>query len=75
MFLDRVIQFGENFGISGEVSFTEKAKIVDRSSLCSAPESAGSKLQYVQCLIRRVFIDQVILFGKKFGISGKGSFN
>ena len=25
--------------------------------------------------LRRVFIDQVIHFGKKFGISGKGSFN
>ena len=25
--------------------------------------------------LRRVFIDQVIHFGKKIGISGKGSFN
>ena len=31
-------------------SSTEKAKIVDRSCLCSAPESTGSKLQYEQCL-------------------------
>ena len=27
-------------------SLTEKAKIVDTASLCSAPESAGSNLQY-----------------------------
>ena len=27
-------------------SYTEKAKIVDRGSLCSAYESTGSKLQY-----------------------------
>ena len=26
--------------------FTEKAKIVDRGSLCSALETTGSKLQY-----------------------------
>ena len=28
------------------MSFAEKAKIVDRGSLCSALESTGSKLQY-----------------------------
>ena len=28
------------------MSFTEKAKIVDSGSLCSALESTGSKLQY-----------------------------
>ena len=38
--------FGGKLGRSGKGSFTEKAKIVDRSSLCSAPESTGSKLQY-----------------------------
>ena len=27
-------------------SYTEKAKIVDRGSLCSAHESSGSKLHY-----------------------------
>ena len=31
---------------SGKESFTEKAKIVDRGSICSTPESTGSKLQY-----------------------------
>ena len=31
---------------SGKGSFTEKAKIVDSGSLCSAPENTGSKLQY-----------------------------
>ena len=34
---------------SGKGSFTEKAKVVDRSSLCSAAVSTGSKLQYEQC--------------------------
>ena len=37
--------FGEKLGSSGNGSFTEKAMIVDRSSLCSAPENTGSKLQ------------------------------
>ena len=31
---------------SGKGSFTEKAKIVDRGSICSAPDSTLSKLQY-----------------------------
>ena len=38
--------FREKLGRSGKGSFTEKAKIVARSSLCSAPENTGSKLQY-----------------------------
>ena len=42
--------FGGKLGRSGKGSFTEKAKIVDRSFLCSASESTGSKLQYEQCL-------------------------
>ena len=42
--------FGGKLGRSGKGSLTEKAKIVDRSSLCSAPDSTGSKLQYEQCL-------------------------
>ena len=31
---------------SGKGSITEKAKIVDSGSLCSAPENTGSKLQH-----------------------------
>ena len=46
----RSYPFGGKLGKSGKGSFTEKAKIVDRSSLCSAPESTGSKVQYEQCL-------------------------
>ena len=42
--------FGGKLGRSGKGSFTEKAEIVDRSSLCSSPESMGSKVQYEQCL-------------------------
>ena len=36
---------------SGKGLFTEKAKIVDIGSLCSAPENTGSKLQYEPYLI------------------------
>ena len=32
--IDQVIHFGENFGISGKGSFNDKAKIVDRGSMC-----------------------------------------
>ena len=38
--------FPGKFGRSGEGSFTERAKIVDRGCICSAPESTGSKHQY-----------------------------
>ena len=38
--------FPGKFGRSVKGSFIEKAKIVDRGSLSSAPESTGSKLQY-----------------------------
>ena len=47
--LQRVLRpsfpFLEKFGRSGKMSFTEKAKIVDRGSICCAPESTVSKLQ------------------------------
>ena len=46
MFLDRVVHFGENLGEQVKGSSNEKAKIVDRGSLCKAPESTGSKVQY-----------------------------
>ena len=37
--------FWGKFRRSGERSFTEKAKMVNSSTLCSAPESTGSKHQ------------------------------
>ena len=40
--------FGGKLGRSGKGSYTENAKIFDRSFLCSAPEITGSKLQYEQ---------------------------
>ena len=39
-------QFRGKFGRTGKGSSNEKAKIVDRGSLCNAPESTGSKAQY-----------------------------
>ena len=39
-------QFRLKFGRSGKGSFTEKAKIVDRGSVCIALERLCSKLQY-----------------------------
>ena len=38
------------FGRSGKGSFTEKSKIVDEGSQCSALESAGCKLESEPCL-------------------------
>ena len=37
--------FWEKFERTGKGSFTEKTKIVDSCSICSAPDSTGSKLQ------------------------------
>ena len=42
------------FGRSGKGSFTEKAKIVNACSLCSAPESTGFELQCDPYLISAV---------------------
>ena len=38
--------FGGKVGSSGKLSFTDKAKIIDRGSLCSTPGGTGFKLQY-----------------------------
>ena len=37
--------FWEIFGRTGKASVTEKTKLVDSGSICSAPDSTGSKLQ------------------------------
>ena len=42
----RNCDFLEKFGRTGKGSFTEKAKIIAKGSLSSAPESTGSKLHY-----------------------------
>ena len=44
--------------------YTEKAKNVDRGSLCSAHESTGSKLQYEPHLFSSAFLDRVIHLGE-----------
>ena len=38
--------FLKKFGRSGKGSFTEVAKIIDRGSICSAPDNTRSNLQY-----------------------------
>ena len=43
--------YRRNFGRSGKVSFAEKAKIVDRGSVCIASETTCSKVQYDPYLI------------------------
>ena len=42
--------FPVKFGRSRKGSFTEKAKIVDKGSQCSALESTGCKLESEHCL-------------------------
>ena len=44
MFLDRVVHFGEKLG--EEVKGRSPKKIVDSGSICSVPDSTGSKLEY-----------------------------
>ena len=39
------LSFGWNFWRSGKEAFNEKAKIINRGSLCCARESTGSELQ------------------------------
>ena len=45
MFLDRVIHFEETLGDQVKGRSQKKAKIIDRASLSSAPESTSFKLQ------------------------------
>ena len=46
IFFPKRVPRRKKIGRSGKGSFTEKGKIVDRVSICSAPESTVSKLQY-----------------------------
>ena len=72
MFQDRVIHLGK-IRRSGKVSFTEKSKIVDRGSICSALESTVSKLQYepFSLSVRRLG-DEGRHLEKNLGDQGKG---
>ena len=56
------------FGKIGKWSSNEKAKIVDRGSLCYSPESTGSKVEYELYL----FLDRVIHFGVNLRDQVKG---
>ena len=64
--------FPGKFGWSGKGSFTVKAKIVDRSSICSDSECTGSKASmWTFSFLRSVFLDRFIHFGKNFGGQAK----
>ena len=70
----RSYPYRRNFGRSGIGSFSEKAKIIDRGSICSAPESTGSKLQYEPYSSPKRVPRPSYPFREIFGRSGKGSF-
>ena len=63
--------FWEKFGRTDKGSFTEKARIVDRGSLSSAPESTGSNLQYEPFLFPVACSQTELPFQEKFRRSGK----
>ena len=85
MFLDRVVHFGENLGERVNCRPTRKPKIVDRGSLCSEPESTGSKVQHepylfsVACSLTELSISGKIwrsgkvTFTEKATITDRGS--
>ena len=63
-----IYAFRGKFGRSGKGSFTEKAKISQRASLCIARERTCSRLQYDPYLILcSVFLDRLIHFGETLG--------
>ena len=68
MFLDRVVHFGEH------LRENEKAKIVDRGSLCNEPESTGSKAQYEPDLFSVAYSYKELSISGKIWRSCKGSF-
>ena len=66
--------FGGKFGRSGKGSFTEKAKIVVRISMCSTPERTGYELQYEPFLCSVACSWTELSIGGNLWRSGKGSF-
>ena len=56
------------------MSSNEKAKIVDRGSLCNKPESTGSKVQYEPYLFSVACSQTELSISGKTWRSGKGSF-
>ena len=56
----------EKIGRTSKASFTEKTKIVDSSSICSAPDSTGSKLQYEPHLFSLVCSQTELSISGKF---------
>ena len=56
------------------MSFTEKAKIIDRGSICSAPERTGSELQCEPFLCSVACSKTELSFQQNFGRTVKGSF-
>ena len=75
MFLDRVVHFVENLGEQVKGSSNEKAKIVDRGSLCNAPESKGSKFEYEPNLLSVACSQTKLSVSGKFGDQVKGRFS
>ena len=74
MFLDRVIHFGKNLGDQGKCRSPKKLK-----SLLEVPYVAHLKEQVLSfnttfSLLRSVFLDRVIHFGKNLGDQVKGRF-
>ena len=53
------------------MSFTEKAKIVDRGSICRAPERTGSELQYEPFVCSVTCSKTELSIREEFGRSGK----
>ena len=62
------------FGRTGKGSSNEKAKIVDRGSLCNGPESTCSKVQYESYFFSVACSQTELSISGKIWRSGKGSF-
>ena len=56
----------------GKAAFTEKAKVVDSSSLCSSPESTGSNLQYDSYLVSVACSQTELSISENLGYQIKG---
>ena len=58
------------FGTSGKGSFAERAKIIDRGSICSAPECTGCELQCEPFLFSVAFsLTELSISGKIWEIT------
>ena len=67
VFIDQVINFCKESGISDKGYFNDKAKIIDRGCLCIEVKEHVLSFNMILIFSRSVFLDRVIRLGGNLG--------